>query len=346
VTGAVYDRGYRPYEGARGGRGAARAALWRLSVRRALGFRRPWRQKVAPFVLLGIAVVPAIVNVGVEYLTRDTVAESLEFITYRDYVGVSNALLVFVALTAPDIMCPDRRQRVLPLIFARPLTGVDYVLAKVGAMAAILFAFSFLPQVVLFVGQMLVSDDGALRYLRDNAEILWQVPVAVTLLSLYYATIGVAIASLTTRRIIAGATIIGLFLVSSIVGNIVTGPEEQVTFSGGGPMPPGTIVTEDGEVLEIGPTPIEPGDDPGWFAPGPGQTDTYFIVRREPSAGQLLDLLMLPLLLRDLVFLGEIDDAEPLHGYPNGPAYAVGLYALLVGGSLVVLRARYSEVER
>src|SRR3546814_20026611 len=64
-------------------------------------------------------------------------------------------------------------------LFARPLTDVDYVLAKVGAMASILFAFSYLPQVVLFVGQMLVSEDGALRYLRDNAEILWQVPVAV-----------------------------------------------------------------------------------------------------------------------------------------------------------------------
>ena len=350
MTGAVYDRGYRPYEGARGGRRAARAALWRLSIRRALGLRRPWRQKVAPFVLLGIAVIPAIVNVGVEYLTRDTVAEGLDFITYREYVGVSNALLVFVALTAPDIMCPDRRQRVLPLIFARPLTGTDYVLAKVGAMASILFAFSFLPQVVLFIGQMLVSDDGALRYLRDNVDVLWQVPVAVALLALYYASIGVAIASLTTRRIIAGATIIGLFLVSSIVASIVTGPEERVTFSGGG-GPPGTIITEDGEVLELEPGPPTPGggfesSDGPFDGPDPSQTDRYFIVRREPTAGPLLNLLGLPLVLRDLVFLGEVDDAEPLHGYPGAAGYAVGIYVALVGAALVVLRVRYSEVER
>jgi ABC-2 type transport system permease protein len=201
-------------------------------VRRALGIRRTWRQKVAPFVLLAIAVVPAIVNVGVKYLTRDTPASDIDFITYREYVGVSNALLVFVALTAPDIMCPDRRQRVLPLIFARPLTGVDYVFAKVGAMFSILFAFSFIPQVILFVGQMLVSDDGALRYLRDNAEVLWQVPVAVAALSLLYAAIGVAIASLTARRIIAGATTVGLFLVTSIVSAILVG-EEEVAFNDG-----------------------------------------------------------------------------------------------------------------
>ena len=101
--------------------------------------------------------------------------------------------------SAPDVVCPDRRHRVLPLIFARPLVGRDYVLAKVGAIATILFGFSFLPQVVLFVGQMLVSD-AALDYLRDNADVLWKVPVAVVLLAVYYAAIGVAVASLTSRR--------------------------------------------------------------------------------------------------------------------------------------------------
>ena len=176
MVGAVYDRGYRGYEGDRGGRAAARRALFLASVRRALGIRRPWRQKVAPAVLLAIATVPAIVFVGVGYVTRDTPASDFEWITYREYVGVSTYLLAFVALTAPDIMCPDRRQRVLPLVFARPLTGADYVLAKVGAMFALVFAFGFLPQVVLFLGQMLVSEDGALRYARDNAEVLWQVP--------------------------------------------------------------------------------------------------------------------------------------------------------------------------
>ena len=45
-TGAVYDRGYRPYDGPRGGRRAAGRALFRASLRRALGLRRPWRQKV------------------------------------------------------------------------------------------------------------------------------------------------------------------------------------------------------------------------------------------------------------------------------------------------------------
>ena len=169
--GAVYDRGYRPYDGPRGRRGAATLALYKASMRRALGLRRPWRQKVAPFVLLGVVTIPAIVNVGIGYVTRDRF-DGFQIITYREYVGVSSALLLFVALVAPDVMCPDRRHRVLPLMFARPLLGVDYVVAKVGSITTILFAFSFLPQVVLFVGNMLVSNS-ALDYVGDHLDVLW-----------------------------------------------------------------------------------------------------------------------------------------------------------------------------
>ena len=55
-TGAVYDRGYRPYDGPRGGRGAARLALYKASVRRAIGLRRSWRQKFLPLGLLAVDV--------------------------------------------------------------------------------------------------------------------------------------------------------------------------------------------------------------------------------------------------------------------------------------------------
>ena len=218
-AGAVYDRGYRPYEGERGGRGASRSALVRLSIRRALGLRRSWRQKVLPWSLLAIASIPAVVNVGVKYITRGTPASNFNLITFREYVGVSTTLLLFVAITAPDMVCPDRRNRVLPLIFARPLTGNDYVLAKVGALTAILFGFSFLPQVVLFVGQMFVAQEGALGFVTENSEVLWQVPVAVALFSLYWASLAVAISATTARRVVGGVALLATVLVSGTVAS-------------------------------------------------------------------------------------------------------------------------------
>ena len=331
MVGAVYDRGYRGYEGARGGRKASRWALFLTSVRRALGIRRPWRQKVAPAVLLGIATVPAIVWVGVAYVTRNTPASDFELITYRDYVGVSTYLLAFVALTAPDIMCPDRRQRVLPLIFARPLTGADYVIAKVGAMFALVFVFGFFPQVVLFVGQMLVSEDGALRYARENAEVLWQVPVAVTLLAIYYASISIAVSAFTTRRIIAGAVIIGSLLISGIVSEILVDAEE-VTVQEDPIGPPSTVITEDGEVI------VEPSGEPGPFTP--------VEIHRDPTYAGLVNMLTLPLVVRDLVFLGHVEPGHPLSTLANSGLYALLLFALVVAVALALLFWRYDEVER
>ena len=294
VAGAVYDRGYRPYVGPRGGRREATVALWRLSVRRALGLRRSWRQKVLPWSLLAIATVPAVVNVGVAFALKDNPLDfrDFEFITYRQYVGVSTTLLLFVALTAPDVVCPDRAQRVLPLMFSRPLTGPDYVAAKVGAITAIVFGFGFLPQVVLFVGQMFVSRDGALRYLTDHAAVLWQVPLAVAILALYYAAIGVALSSLTDRRIVGGVAILGVFLVTSTVASIFVA------------------------AADFGGTPLA-----------------------------ALNLLALPLAVRDLVFLGHLSHDSGLSGVDGGGAVAVAGYLLVVLAAIALLLRRYREVD-
>ena len=54
ARGAVYDRGYRPVRGPARRAAARRRSRCTASIRRALGLRRSWRQKVAPFVLLAI----------------------------------------------------------------------------------------------------------------------------------------------------------------------------------------------------------------------------------------------------------------------------------------------------
>jgi hypothetical protein len=180
---------------------------------------------------------------------------------------------------------------VLPLLFSRPLTGIDYVAAKVGAIAFIVFGFGFLPQVVLFVGQMLVSD-GALDYFTDNAEVLWQVPASVAVLALYYAVLGVALASLTDRRIVGGVAILGVTLVTSAVAAIVV----EAAGSGG-------------------------------------------------SALAVLNILALPLGMRDLIFLGHIGDDSGLSGVAGGGILAVGGYLVVLLGALAVLIHRYREVD-
>jgi hypothetical protein len=150
-----------------------------------------------------------------------------------------------------------------------------------------------LPQVVLFVGNMLVSDS-ALSYFTGHLDVLWQVPLSVLLLSVYYAVIGVAIASLTDRRIVAGASIIGLFLITSITSRIFVRDSE---FRGGSP------------------------------------------------AG-LINVLRLPLYLRDLIFITHIEQGSPLSGVRNGGLLAVVAYTVVLATGCVILLRRYRWVER
>lgn len=303
--GAVYDRGYRPYAGSIGGRGHARWALYRLTVRRVLGLRRNWRQKVMPWSLLAMATVPAMINVGIKFATRDEPPGEveIEFIGYRDYFELTMVLmLLFVALTAPDAVCPDRRQKTLSLLFSRPLTGVDYVLAKVGAVATVIFSFALLPQVVLFVGQAVVDDDGVGEYVGDNADVLWQVPVTAAVLALYFAVISVALASLTERRIIGGVVILGLWLVSTITASILV-------YSG-----------------------AETGRDGGLLAD-------------EGSGFALLDVFNIPLYLRDVIFLDHISPTSPLGGVTDGGLLALLVYLGVLTLASTVLFWRYREVK-
>lgn len=289
--GQVYDRGYRPYEGKRGGRVAVIRALWIASMRRALGLRRSWRQKLLPWGLLVVVSIPAIVAVGIAYVTRNTPGREFRFISYQEYVGVSTALLLFVAITAPDIMCPDRRQKVLPLILSRPLTGLDYVFAKVSAIFTIVFAFGFLPQVVLFVGRMLVSDS-ALDYFKGHLDVLWKVPVAVAVVALYYALLGTAAAAITTRRVVAAVTFLGTLLVSTVVAHAVVENDNQRSLAG------------------------------------------------------LVNLLALPLHLRDVIFEGHISRGSPLSGEPAAAVLALVVYLAVIAVCAGVLTYRYRWIER
>ena len=120
----------------------------------------------------------------------------------------------------------------LPLIFSRQVTGVDYVLAKIGAIFTIVFGFSFLPQMVLFLGQMLVSDDGALNYFTDTADVLWKVPLSAAILAIYFTVVSLAVASLTDRRIVGGLAFLGAMLIPSVVSSAFVGASEDGTILG------------------------------------------------------------------------------------------------------------------
>ena len=58
----------------------------------------------------------------------------------------------------------------------------------------------------------------------------------------------------------------------------------------------------------------------------------------------MLNILALPLEVRDLVFLGHIGEDSDLSGVDGGGLIAVLAYLLVLGSSIAVLQRRYREV--
>jgi ABC-2 type transport system permease protein len=217
-AGTIYDRGYRHYEGPREGRGRRVRAIVVAGVRRALGLKRNWKTKVIPWGLLVLAFGPVFAFIGVRVLVGEAVGE---FLGYGRYLRiVAGLLLLFAATAGPELLCPDRRQNVLALIFTRPVTRLDYLLAKLAALLLVVGLIAVVPLLVLFLGNTLTADSAA-TYLRENLDDLGRILLAGGALTVFYSVVALAAASLTDRRALATAGLLGVLLGSSALANIL-----------------------------------------------------------------------------------------------------------------------------
>jgi ABC-2 type transport system permease protein len=217
ATGAIYDLGYRGYDGPRLGRRAAISTLFWASLRSAFGLKRSGRAKIVPWGLSGFLVAPAGVVVAISALVPGA-PTPYSYDNYLWNLGILVAL--FVAAQAPELVSSDQRNHVLSLYFSHALLRSDYALAKLGAFAAALFALALVPMLVLFVGKVLLAADVAQAF-GDELQNLPQVIGAPLVLALPLAAVGMAIAAYTARRAYATGAIIAVFVVTAAVGAIL-----------------------------------------------------------------------------------------------------------------------------
>jgi ABC-2 type transport system permease protein len=210
--GEVFDRGYQHYDGKRLGRPQAFRSLVFYSIKRAMGIRKSWTAKVLPFLLYISAIVPLIVMIGIA-----AIVPQMEFASYSDYFqGIMTIVGIFVATTVPEMVCVDRREKTLPLYFARAITRFDYVWAKLLATTLLTMTISVLPAVLLWFGRQLVSD-AVWQSMKDNVDDLGKVIVVGALIALVLGTTGLAIASMTSRKAVAVTVIIlGFIMLTSV----------------------------------------------------------------------------------------------------------------------------------
>lgn len=215
--GEIFERGYRHYEGPREGRAHAIRALIVYSIKRGLGIKKRWTAKIIPFTLTAAAFVPVVIIIGV----RALLGSAVDWFNYASlYAALSIVLLLFAAVAAPEMLCDDRHEHVLQLYFSRALTRVDYLVAKVSALGILMGAIALAPALLLFVGNTLLAS-GPLSYLAHHVGDLGRVVAIGTLFSVFYAALGLVVASYTERKGVAAAIYVGgMLVVSGIVGAI------------------------------------------------------------------------------------------------------------------------------
>jgi ABC-2 type transport system permease protein len=216
-SGAIYDLGYQRYDGPRLGRQNAFEALFWQGVRAAFGLGRRPASKIAPFVLAGLALIPALIYLGVAAIGPG----DLDLIATEDYLGVIFVILVlFVAVVAPDIVGRDQRYRTLSLYFTRPIERDDYALTRLAALSAATLAVTLAPQTVLYIGNALASAS-AWDYLRDEWQEIPSIIASGTVVAVYASAVGLAVACFTGRRAFAMGGIVAVFFLSATLGNIL-----------------------------------------------------------------------------------------------------------------------------
>ena len=309
ARGEVYDLGYQRYDGPREGRARARRAIFENGVRTVLGIGRGSRAKILPVLLFIGAMTPAVVFV----IILSVAGPLADFLPGpADYYQViAIILLIFAAIMAPELLCPDRKDNVIQLYLVRPITPTDYVGARFLAFFVILLALVYSGQLVLQLGLVLTAAD-PVDYFRDNWLDIPRFLAAGVVLAGFLAVIPLAVAAFTTRRAYAAAFVIALWFITGTVAGVLT-EESHCHDEQGADV---ACSTGEGGVVT--------GDAAKWFA--------------------LVDLGAAPARVNDMIFdrVNEAASAKAAAEHPD--VIPIGVYLLLTLGPGLLLWWRYQRI--
>ena len=224
-AGSIYDLGYQRYEGRRLGRAYAFRSLYQHGLAAAFGIGRSTRSKVVPMGLFVIALVPAIIELGVTALAGDVV-RPVRLDNYFSLVGT--VMLLFCAAVAPELMGRDQRNHVLSLYFSRALERRDYAVARFTALLTAMLLIALVPEVLLYLGTALVRSD-PVGYIVDHLDQPGPIVASALVISLQVSGVALAIAAMTPRRAYATGGIVAFWFIADGLGSLIASVSQAPT---------------------------------------------------------------------------------------------------------------------
>ena len=138
---------------------------------------------------------------------------------FQFFVNFQAALAFFVTLlVGPPLVSRDLRNNALPLYLCRPFSRAEYVLGKMSVLLILLSAITWIPQLLLFAFQAYL--EGA-SWFVGNLWIAGAILILSVVWILVLALISQAVSAVLKWRVIASASLLGIFFIPSVFGEAV-----------------------------------------------------------------------------------------------------------------------------
>ncbi|MCY3949977.1 MAG: hypothetical protein OXF61_12345 [Acidimicrobiaceae bacterium] len=270
----IHDQRFRPYDGPRRGLAGAIRAVIVSSMRFTLGLGRPARHKFLPWLAVVVALVPAIVFVGMAIvLNMDLISDNILPEYHEYYSNIQVSLFFFCGIVVPEILVADRRNGMLSLYLSTPLRLWSYLASKASAVTVTLAVITVGPLLFLLVAYTLEGSgpDGPGDWLIVLVRILGAgiaITATVTAASL-------AISSLTDRRAFAVIGVVLLLLGSLLVTRSLVEAAELNSRLYGLSLFDISAELKD-RIFGVGPSALDAGDSPSGRSSS--ELSTWFVI--------------------------------------------------------------------
>jgi len=134
--------------------------------------------------------------------------------------------LLLAAVVGSRMISTDLWEKSYNLYFARPMTKTDYIVGKFGTVGVILGSATIVPSIVTFSSLLLLSNISS-TYVIDHIWVWGAIIGQGLVVVITFSTLSLAFSSFTARRFYAAAAMVVIYLVTAIMGQIVTGAFES-----------------------------------------------------------------------------------------------------------------------
>jgi ABC-2 type transport system permease protein len=229
----IHDQSYRRYGGERQPAQRAWLVIAKTGIQ-SFARRRPM------IGILFAATIQLIVRL-VSFYVAETYQQAQALLgpsakTFRDFLEFQDFLVFLIAIyVGCGLIAQDRKANALQIYLSKPLTRVDYIAGKMAILAFFLLAVTWVPAMVLLIGQIGLS--GSFEFARNNIVLF----PAITLFSFVETFVVccavLALSSLTTSTRYVAVMFAGvMFFTEAVFGTLrmITGSTavSWVSFNG------------------------------------------------------------------------------------------------------------------